>query len=174
MSSKPTRSGGRHQLVVLRHAKAEAFAPDDAERRLTPRGCVDAGARGRWLAQRAGNVDLALVSSATRARQTWELASAELAGQPELRLDDGLYNASPDTVLDLLRALPESITTVVYVGHNPTAASLALLLHDGAGDPAAFSSLSAGLSPCGVAVYDLAGPWQDLDAGTGSLVAVDA
>jgi phosphohistidine phosphatase len=174
MSSTPTRSGGRHRLVVLRHAKAESFAPDDAARRLTDRGRADAAARGRWLAERAGELDLALVSTATRARETWELAAGELPAPPELRLDEGLYNASPDAVLDLLRALPESVGSVVYVGHNPTAASLALLLHDGSGDPAAFDTLSGGLPPGGVAVYDVAGPWQDLDAGTGSLVAVDA
>lgn len=173
-TTAPSRPpGGRHRLVVLRHGKAEGFATDDAARRLTGSGREDAAARGRWLAPWLEGLDLALVSSATRTQETWGLVSEELSVTPEVRVEDGLYGASPDAVLDLLRELPESIGTAIYVGHNPTAASLALLLHDGSGDPEAFSSLSLGLSTCGVAVYDLDGTWAEVDAGSGSLAAFE-
>lgn len=169
----PAADRPRHRLVVLRHARAEGFATDDAARRLTEHGREDARARGGWLAEHAGTPDLVLVSSAERTQQTWQLVAERLAGVAEVRLEDALYSASPDTVLDLLRTLPESVGSVAYVGHNPTAASLALLLHDGSGDLEHFRRLSGGLPTCGVAVYDLAGPWAHLDAGSGALVAFD-
>lgn len=161
-------------LVVLRHAAAESFAADDAARRLTARGREEASARGRWLGEHAGCPEVALVSSAVRARETWELVAAELSGETATRVEDGLYGASPDVVLDLLRELPDEVGSVVFVGHNPTAASLALLLHDGGGDPDDFSRLGSGLPTAGVAVYRLSGTWADLDAGTARLRAVDA
>lgn len=172
MPTTPSSPGG-HRLVVLRHARAEAFAADDADRHLTERGRDDATARGRWLAGVTGVPALALVSSAVRTRETWELVSAELDGEVEVRVEEALYGASPDAVLDLLRQLPESVTSVVYVGHNPTAADLAVTLDDGSGDPAGFARLSGGLPPAGVAVYDLAGTWASLDAGRATLVAYD-
>lgn len=172
MSTTP--SPAAHRLVVLRHAKAETFALDDAARHLTERGRADAEARGRWLAAHVGRPDLALVSSAVRTRETWDLVAAELDGEVEARHEDALYGASPDAVLDLLRDLPESVATVVYVGHNPTAASLALLLDDGSAAPEAFARLSEGLPTTGVAVYAVAGAWAGLDAGGASLTAYDA
>lgn len=172
MSTTPTPAA--HQLVVLRHAKAETFALDDAARHLTDRGRADAEARGRWLAEHVGRPDLALVSSAVRTRETWELVAAGLDGEVEVRHEDALYGASPDAVLDLVRELPESVGTVVYVGHNPTAASLALLLDDGSASPDAFARLSEGLPTSGVAVYALPGGWADLDAGGATLTSYDA
>lgn len=172
MPTTPHPAGGR-RLVVLRHARAEAFATDDAARQLTDRGRADATERGRWLAEVVGVPALALVSSAVRTRETWELVAAELAGEVELRVEEALYGASPDAVLDLLRQLPDSVTTVVYVGHNPTAADLAVTLDDGSGDPSGFAWLSGGLPPAGVAVYDLPGSWASLDAAGGTLAAYD-
>lgn len=163
----------RHRLVVLRHATAESFALDDAARRLTERGRAQARDRGVWLAEHVGTPDLALVSTAARASETWALVSEALEGEVETRHDDALYGASPDAVVDLVRFLDEEVGTVVYVGHNPTAASLAALLDDGTAARADFARLSTGLSTCGVAVYDLPGPWRDLDAGAASLAAYD-
>ena len=46
-----------------------------------------------------------------------------------------LYDAAPDDVLDAVhQAAPTDAGTVIFVGHNPTAEDLAILLADGAGD----------------------------------------
>ena len=47
-------------LVLVRHAKAEAYGPSDAERALTERGHAEAHEAGRWLAAR-GKLNLATV-----------------------------------------------------------------------------------------------------------------
>ncbi|MDQ0711860.1 phosphohistidine phosphatase SixA [Streptomyces luteogriseus] len=73
-------AGPLRHLIVLRHAKS-AWPLDvvDHERPLAPRGRRDAPAAGRALADADLLPDLALCSTALRARRTWDLAAAEWA-----------------------------------------------------------------------------------------------
>ncbi len=158
----------------MRHGKAEAFAPEDHRRRLTDRGHRDATAAGEWLADQGIVPTYAFVSSATRTRQTWK-ALVEGNGTPaDARVDDAVYSADADSALDVLREAPVDAEIVLYVGHNPTAASLAYLLDDGDPDPVAFRTMSAGFSTSAVAVLDISVPWAELDVGTGHLMAFHA
>ena len=90
-------------------------------------------------------IDLAVVSTATRAEQTWQLASAELADPPPVRSDGRVY----------VRELPADAGTVVMVGHNPGFEDLATTL---SGQPVLMPTSA-------LAVIELAGGWQM--AGTG-------
>ena len=173
MPPTPDAHGTPHRLVVMRHARAESFAPDDAQRHLTDRGRAEASARGRWLSEAVGPPELAMVSSAVRTRETWELVAEALGADSEVRLEDALYGASPDAVLDLLRALPESVGSVLYLGHNPTAADLAVELGDGSAAPTVLARLAGGLPTAGVAVFRLAGTWAELGPGSCTLTAYD-
>ena len=158
----------------MRHGKAEAFAPEDHRRRLTDRGHRDATAAGEWLADQGIVPTYAFVSSATRTRQTWK-ALVEGNGTPaDARVDDAVYSADADSALDVLREAPADAEIVLYVGHNPTAASLAHLLDDGDPDPVAFRAMSASFPTSAVAVLDISVPWADLDVGTGHLMAFHA
>ena len=157
-------------LVVLRHGRAESFAEQDHARRLTERGRRDVAALGEWLARTGVRPDLALVSSVLRTRETWELVAAALPVQPEAQVGDDLYTASADTVLDAVRRVPEDVRTLVYVGHNPTAASLAQALEDGEPEMEAFVALSHGFPPGAAAVLRVPGAWSDLDAAGARLV----
>ncbi|MFC5288890.1 SixA phosphatase family protein [Actinokineospora guangxiensis] len=105
------------RLVLLRHAKS-AWPPDvpDTERPLNDRGRRDAPAVGRWLAGQPG-FDLALVSPATRARQTWALVSAELAEPPEHRIEPALYFSGPREIIAAARET--GLDDVLVVAHNP-------------------------------------------------------
>ena len=60
---------------------------------------------------------------------------------------------------------------MLYVGHNPTAASLAHLLDDGDPDPDAFRAMSAGFPTAALAVLEVPVPWAELAAATGHLIA---
>jgi phosphohistidine phosphatase len=158
------------RIVVVRHAKAEQGERTDFERELAPQGRRDAAAAGRWCADQGLVPDHAWVSAALRAMQTWE-ALAEGAGWDlEPTADRGLYAAGVDTALDLLRDTPESATTVVIVGHNPTMASLAQLLADGEGDPAAEEGMAEGYPTSALAVFTYDGTWVDLAFDSAHLV----
>ncbi len=170
----PASSSPRRVLVIMRHAKAEAFAAEDHRRRLTDRGVREAEAAGRWLRERDLVPTHALVSSATRAVETWTHLASAAGTDLAPDLSDAVYSAGPDNVLDLLRAVPGGSEVVVYVGHNPTAASLAHLLDDGDPDPEAFRSMTAGFPTSAMAVLDVHVAWPDLDAGTARLAGFHA
>jgi phosphohistidine phosphatase len=116
-------------LILFRHSKSDQSSSEaDIDRPLNPRGERQAPEAGRWLAENVDGIDLAVVSPAYRARTTWDLAAAELAQQPETRIDDRVYNASVSDLLDVVHDLPDDVRTVVMVGHNPGFEDLASLL----------------------------------------------
>ena len=151
-------------LVVVRHSKAEQVAATDYERELSDRGRADAAATGEWLASIGVQPDRALVSGAPRAVQTWDALAAGAGWSLDADLDRGLYNAGPDTALDLMRGVADSCITLVVVGHNPTIASLAQLLDDGEGDVEAGNAMAMGYPTSAAAVFSVGGSWANLDA----------
>ncbi len=169
--STPEPAPARHTLVVLRHAKAEQEGPSDFERPLSPRGAADAAEAGSWMAAEGLVPDHALVSGALRTVQTWDALAAGGGWDLPPALDRGLYAADSDTALDLVRLLDDDLGTVVVVGHNPTMASLALLLDDGEGDPAVAAELATGFPTCALAVFSYAGSWADLAPGAATVTA---
>jgi phosphohistidine phosphatase len=162
--------GGR-LLVVVRHARAESQGPTDFERTLTPSGRDDAAEAGRWLAAEGFRPDHALVSAAVRARETWEALSEGGGWTLEPELDQGLYAAEPDTVLDLIGLVDDAVERLVVVGHNPTVGYLAQLLGDGSADPDVASALMSGFPTSALAVFRWDGSWRDLTLGSAALLA---
>ncbi|MET7983535.1 histidine phosphatase family protein [Streptomyces sp. NPDC005281] len=121
--------GPRRRLVVLRHAKSAW--PDrvpDHERPLATRGRLDAPAVGRALAEADLLPDLALCSTAVRARETWELAARQWGTPPPIRLDGRLYGADVPELLEAVGEVPEHVRTLLLVGHNPGLEELVLEL----------------------------------------------
>ncbi len=115
-----------HTLILLRHAKSDWSGHEsDHDRPLAKRGRRQAPEAGRWLAVNVDSIDLAVVSTAQRARTTWDLASDELEQPPRTRHDDDAYAASLSELLDIVRHLDEALGTVVLVGHNPGIEALA-------------------------------------------------
>ncbi|HTK33705.1 MAG TPA: histidine phosphatase family protein [Caulobacteraceae bacterium] len=112
------------RLILLRHGKAEERAPSgkDFDRALAPRGHEEAREAGRRLAEAGLVPDLALVSPARRAIQTWEEVAAALP-QTVLEQAPALYNASPATLLEAVECADAA--SVILVGHNPGIHALA-------------------------------------------------
>ena len=162
------------RLVIVRHAQATSSAASDAERELTRRGRADAAAAGRWLAALGLGPSGrgALVSAATRTRQTWAELVAATAWDVDAVVDEALYVAGPDAALDLVRATAEDVDTLVVVGHNPTMGLLAQGLDDGDGDDEASTAMAGhGFPTCTLAVLAVPGPWVDLAAAGARLEA---
>lgn len=154
------------RIVVMRHAKAEQLGPSDFERHLSDRGVAEAGLAGAWLVEQGFVPDHVLVSAALRTRETWA-AVAEGAGwdpdDVETDEDETLYEAGPETALDLVRDVPEDATALLVIGHNPTMGYLAQMLDDGEGDEEASNALVAGYPTGAMTLLDLTGDWADLD-----------
>ena len=139
-------------LVLLRHGKSDWSGDEpDRLRPLARRGRRQVPEAGRWLADNIGAIDLAIVSSAERTRETWRIAAAELEEPPPVREDDRVYAASAHSLLGVLRELPAEMGTVVLVGHNPGVEDL-------------LESLTGGwvrMPTAALAVVGVPGPWSD-------------
>ena len=114
-----------------------------------------------------------LVSSAVRARQTWEAAAAELTVAVEQRDLDELYEASGGEAVDLLALLPDEIDAAIVVGHNPTMQAVVQQLENGDDDELSEQLDSRGLPTAGVAVLEHEGDWADLEVGSCRLVRLE-
>ena len=168
------------RLMLLRHAKTEHDAPSghDQDRRLDERGRLDAAAIGTWIGRHPPFPDTVLVSTAVRARQTWEIARdamkdamRERLRQPQVELLDELYGAEPAQLLRIIRmAEVTDPARLMLIGHNPGMHELALMLA-GSGDAAAKKSLEDNLPTAGLAILDFAiDDWNEVAFRRGKLV----
>jgi phosphohistidine phosphatase len=148
------------RVGLLRHAKSD-WPPGvpDHDRPLAERGRRDAAVAGRVLRERLEVPDLVLVSTALRARQTWDLVHAEFTHPPHHRDEPRVYDASVDDLLLLIREVPDSVERLVVIGHNPGLEELAFALSGPASDPSAVAAMSTKFPTCGLAVLAVDRPW---------------
>jgi phosphohistidine phosphatase len=169
------------RLMLLRHAKTENDAPSgrDQDRRLDPRGQVDAPEIGGWISRHPPHPDLVLVSPAVRARQTWELTWEAMKDQmapPQVEMPPELYSADAGQLLQSIRiaaaADPKIMArTLLLVGHNPGLHELALAL-TGGGDAEARQGLNRNMPTSGLAVLEFpTDDWGEVSFGRGQLAA---
>jgi phosphohistidine phosphatase len=160
-------------LYLLRHAKSSRDDPDldDFERPLAKRGRKDAALIGRLMAERRRVPDLALVSPALRARDTWERVSSAFAASVETRFEPSIYMATADGILALLRAAeaaPDAPQSVIVVGHNPGLEQCAAQLAGAGSDPEALARMTEKFPTTALARYDVTAGLQ-----TGGAALVD-
>ena len=118
-------------LYILRHAKSSWKAGDlpDHERPLNARGRHDAPRVGRWIAGDGVPPGRIVASTAVRAQTTARLAAAEFVGHAvEVELLAALYFEGPDAYLATIVALPDDVSCVLLVGHNPDVENVVELL----------------------------------------------
>ncbi len=161
---EPTR-----RLVVIRHARAEAFADSDRRRQLTGSGLADARVLAAWLMSQGISPDRALVSTAERTRQTWDALMSVAQWGVAAEFDDCVYAGDTDTLLDEIRGTDADLQTMLVLGHNPTMAYLAQILADGEGPPEAELAMAAGFPTSSAAVFSVFADWVDIEPGVARL-----
>jgi phosphohistidine phosphatase len=120
---------GHRRLILTRHAKSAWDDPAlaDHDRPLNERGRRSARALGDWMASRGYEPEEVLCSSAARTQETWAMvAGAPLEVRPVIRIEPGLYHASPEKMLTILKTATHP--TVMMLGHNPGISAFAALL----------------------------------------------
>ncbi|MDX0446980.1 histidine phosphatase family protein [Sinorhizobium medicae] len=159
------------RLLLLRHAKSAW--PDDVHdhcRPLSQRGRKAAPALGAFMARQGFAPDLALVSTARRAQETWEFVAGAFPQRITARDTADIYEVDAPAIFGVIRKVEPSVETFLLVGHNPGMADLALLLA-GRGDEAGLEQLREKFPTAGLAVIDFeAGSWSEIARGTGRLV----
>jgi len=164
----------RHTLILLRHAKSDW--PDgvaDHERPLNKRGRHDAPRAGAWLVAECRVPDRAAVSTARRTRETYALAAEAFSAEPEVVYTDDLYGASAGEMLEVIRATPESVGTLLVVSHNPGTQYLALALADDSNSELT-GRVHAQYPTNTLTVLEFDGEWATLDPEGASIVAVES
>lgn len=145
-----------HQLLVLRHAKAER-GPGlaDRDRPLANAGRKHA-AEMREAMRRLGLApDLVLVSPARRTMQTLE-ALEPWEETPLIEPVEDLYLANREQLLAVLREVAETVRSVLLISHNPGLHELVNLL---------VGQEQESFPTCTLAELTIRGRWRDLPAG---------
>ncbi|TDZ81332.1 SixA phosphatase family protein [Mycobacteroides salmoniphilum] len=156
----------KRTLILMRHAKS-AYPPgvDDHQRPLNLRGTRQATQAGTWLQDNFNRIDAVLCSTATRTRAT--LTQTGVHSQL-VRFSDKLYDSTVGITLGEINGVPDSATTVLVVGHEPTTSQLALALAD-TGNAEAANRISTKFPTSAIAVLTTRSPWSRLELAGGSL-----
>lgn len=150
------------QIFFLRHAKSSWDDPSlaDFDRPLNRCGLEAAAFIGELMAERGIRPEMIVTSPAKRALETALLVKESSGINSRLLVDENIYEASPITLRNAASRLPDDISNVLLVGHNPGLEGIIRYL-TGELEPmptAALASITLSITS-----------WQMVDAGTGSL-----
>ena len=115
-------------LFLVRHAKSswKEVGLADRERPLSGRGKRDAPRMGARLARRDARPELLVTSPAVRAVQTAEAMALALGrGPADVLVDEGIYDAGPEELMEVIRRFDDQVRHAMLVGHNPALTELA-------------------------------------------------
>jgi phosphohistidine phosphatase len=158
------------RVTLLRHAKSSwdyPTLPDEA-RPLAARGRKAAERMRGHLELEPVGAELVLCSSATRARETLAIVLPALGAPLQIEVDPDLYTFDDEVVLDRLRGLRASVSSVLVIGHNPAFQALAMRLADRGED---LPALAAKFPTCALAEIELpAASWSEVPDPPGELL----
>jgi phosphohistidine phosphatase len=117
-------------VILLRHGKSSWSDSTlaDIDRPLAPRGERAARKLAKYIRRKRIRPALVLCSPSLRTRQTLEAVEASLGKRCVVEVVPQLYAASEQELLERLQALPEPVSSVMLIGHNPGLQNLALML----------------------------------------------
>jgi phosphohistidine phosphatase len=117
-------------VILLRHGKSSWSDPAlaDLDRPLAPRGKRASRRIAKYMRRKRIRPALVLCSPSLRTRQTLEAIESSLGEGSAVELVPELYAASERELLERLQALPESVGSVMLIGHNPGLHDLARVL----------------------------------------------
>jgi phosphohistidine phosphatase len=108
-------------LYLLRHAKSDwsDATLSDFDRPLNHRGHKAAKSIGESMRERGIEPDLVLASPAVRAQETLARVQHAYGAQLPVKNEPRIYEASPNTLIEVIREAHDSAERLMLVGHNP-------------------------------------------------------
>ncbi len=160
-------------LILVRHAKAEAPSDglSDHDRALTLAGRTAAGQLAEELTKAGLAPTHAVVSSAVRAQQTWQLMLPSL-GEVSSDTVAEVYETHDEGLQEIIRSAPADADTLVVVGHEPTISAAAAALSGHGSDTRSLQRVAHGLPTGSAAVLEYDGEWSDLEPRSARLVRI--
>lgn len=153
------------ELILFRHAKSSwsDFDLDDHDRPLNTRGRKAAPVMGAFMRENAIVPDLILCSTSVRTRETLALAFPGPEEQrPPVVFTQEIYEAPPGALMACIKAVDDSVRSLLVLGHNPGSQMLALQLAT-SGEDDAMRRLSGKFPTAALAriVFE-ADSWRDI------------
>ena len=152
------------QLFIIRHAKSDwSFDVSDFERPLNFRGFKNAPEMAMRLVQYTILPQYLVSSPAKRAITTAQIFAEHLRiPVSDIQTDDRIYEALPNTLLQLINGLDNRYDRVALFGHNPGFTLLANYLAD---------DYIADIPTCGIVHirFDSIDDWASVSGGTGTM-----
>lgn len=157
----------KRTLYLVRHAKSSWDNPGlrDHDRPLNSRGLNDAPKMANLLVNSGVTPDLLVSSPAKRALTTaMFFADAFKIDAGDIRRDPNIYEAIPMEILRIISDLPETATTVLLFGHNPTFTEVANLFSE--------ENILENVPTCGVVkITSSADSWKSFYEGNAKVAA---
>ncbi|WP_194974925.1 SixA phosphatase family protein [Aquiflexum lacus] len=150
-------------LYVLRHGEARPGIgiKGDFLRELTVDGRQQLKRLAEYLKSIDFKTDLILVSPAKRTQQSLEILTTTLAIKNNQITHDEIFDAEPQTLLDIINNINQPSNNILLVGHNPGISSLVSFVSG-----QNYISMKPGM----MAVLEiLVDDWRSLGANTGVL-----
>jgi phosphohistidine phosphatase len=143
--------------MLLRHAKSSwpSSGMQDAARPLSERGGAAARLMGAYMAHHSLIPDRVLCSPARRTRETLAGITTQWPANMDVIFDQRLYEATPQSILSVIRIQDEAARTLLVIGHNPGLQEAAELLI-AAGDVELRERLREKFPTAALAVIDFA------------------
>jgi len=114
--------------------------------------------------------DLAVASNARRAKQTLERVLESFPGHVTHLIENTIYLATVDHLVEILRQTPDKVGTLLAVGHNPGFAELAYWLA-GSGEADDLALMRTKFPTAALAVLDFEiDHWSDVRKGGACLM----
>jgi len=155
-------------LTLVRHAKSSWDYPElpDFERPLSARGRKDAPAMAALLKKAKIRPERLVSSPALRAITTARLFAVKFGIEPEsIHVSPHIYEASPQTLMHIVRSLMDLEDDVMLIGHNPGISRFARQLADCPFDE---------MPTCAAVRIEFpAKTWSMVRAGTGTVLRYD-
>jgi len=139
-------------IYLFRHAKSSWDYPnlEDFDRPLAPRGQRAVETMRGYMARADVHPDLVLCSASLRTRATLEGVRPAIGEGVPVTYDHELYHADSLALIGRLCRLPDGVTSVMMIGHNPGLQSLAIALC-GCGDDDAMARMHSKFPTAGLA-----------------------
>lgn len=118
------------KLYIVRHAQKEdeQIERDDYDRVLSPEGINDAKNMAQQFASKNLPVDLIVSSPALRTKKTAEIFAEALNYKKTIMLNEVLYMAFVNELLETISYTFDTVDSMLLVGHNPSLTALAITL----------------------------------------------
>jgi len=117
------------RLFIVRHTtENKENLSDDYDIKLSSKGIQKATNMAKDLANTNPNIDLIVTSSAIRTRQTAQIFAKELEYNKTIILNEILYKAFINELIETITYTYDTVNTMLLVGHNPSLTALAVTL----------------------------------------------